>query len=314
MREGEIMKKENNPDFAPKLVDGKVVYVRRHKMDAFDYVNYIFLGLFSLLCLFPIIYVLLLSFSSKGDYLNASIMVFPKHFNFENYKVTLYQDKIAQAFLISIVVTAGSVVYSMVLTALGAYAFTKKDVPGLKIIFGLIIVTMFFGGGLVPFYLTVEGTVGTENLWSLIIPFGVNTFNMIIMRNFFSQVPESIIESCRLDGASEIVILFRFVLPLSTAGLATIMLYYLVAKWDDWYWPAILLSDSPDLAPLALKIRQGLNNERGEGQGGGWDPTKVFEQGQNAAMIVIGLIPIMAVYPFLQKYFAKGVMLGSVKS
>ena len=102
-------------------------------------------------------------------------------------------------------------------------------------------------------------------------------------------------------------------IPLSKAGVATIMMYYLVAKWDDWYWPAIFLQERSDLAPLALKIRQGLNNERGEGQGGGWDPSKVFEQGSNAAMIVIGLIPILVIYPLLQKYFTKGVMVGSVK-
>ena len=225
----------------------------------------------------------------------------------------MYQDKIFQAFGVSLLVTIGSVVYSLVLTSLGAYAFTKKDVPGLKIIFFFIICTMFFGGGLVPFYLTVNNTVGTENLWSLIIPFGINTFNMIVLRNFFNQVPESIIDSCRLDGASEFRILFSFVIPLSKAGVATIMMYYLVAKWDDWYWPAIFLQERSDLAPLALKIRQGLNNERGEGQGGGWDPSKVFEQGSNAAMIVIGLIPILVIYPLLQKYFPKGVMIGAVK-
>ena len=137
---------------------------------------------------------------------------------------------------------------------------------------------------------------------------------MIILRNFFNQVPADIIDSCRLDGAGEWRILFWFVIPLSKAGIATIALYYLVAKWDDWYWPSFLLANSKELSPLALKIREGLNNARGEGQGGGWDPTRVFEQGSNAAMMIIGLIPIMAIYPFLQKYFSQGVMLGAIKS
>ena len=307
------MNKADNPNYTIKIIDGQAQYVRKNKMTAFDWVNYTILGVFALVCVLPCIYELLLSFSSKNDYLNANLIVFPKHFNFENYKVTLYQDKIFQAFGVSLVVTIGSVIYSLVLTSLGAYAFTKKDVPGLKIIFFFIICTMFFGGGLVPFYLTVNDTVGTENLWSLIIPFGINTFNMIVLRNFFNQVPESIIDSCRLDGASEFRILFSFVIPLSKAGEATIMMYYLVATWDDWYWSAICLQERSELAPLALKIRQGLNNERGEGQGGGWDPSKVFEQGSNAAMIVIGLIPILIIYPLLQKYFTKGVMIGAVK-
>lgn len=308
------MSKENNPNYSAKLIDGKIVYVKRKRTTLFDVINYTILGLFALICIVPIVYQFLLSFASRADYLQATTFVIPRHFNFENYKVTLYQDNIFRAFCISVFVTAVSVIYSMVLTSLGAYAFTKKDVPGLKFIFYMIVFTMFFGGGLVPFYLTVMDTVGVNNLASLIIPFGVNTFNMIVLRNFFKQVPDSIIESCRLDGASEFRILFTFVLPLSKAGCATIMLYYLVAKWNDWYWPAIFLADSPELAPMALKIRQGLNNERGEGQGGGWDPTRVFSQGANAAMIIIALVPIMAIYPVLQKYFTKGVMLGAIKS
>ena len=306
------MSKENNPMYAVKIIDGKKVYKRIAKFTAFDGVNHAFMILFALLCIFPCVYILLLSFADLGDYLSAKLVVIPYHFNFENYKVTLFQDKVFQAFSISLFVTATYIAYAMALTSLGAYAFTKKDVPGLRIIFMLILFTMFFGGGLVPFYLVVSDTVGTENLASIIIPFGINTFNMIILRNFFSQVPDSIIESCRLDGASEFRILFTFVIPLSKAGMATIILYYLVGKWDDWYWPAILLANTPRLAPLALKIRQGLNNERTE-IGGGWDPSKTCPEATNAAMMVIGLIPIMIVYPFLQKYFTKGVMLGGVK-
>lgn len=290
---------------------------KKIKIDAFTIFNYAFLTLFAILCILPCIYVLLMSFADKADQMrtqiNGGFFIIPLGFNFENYKVTLFQDKIFRAFGISILVTGVSVVYSLILTAFGAYAFTKRDCPGIRIFFYIIVFTMFFGGGLVPFYLTVKDLIGVNNLYSLIIPFGINTFNMIILRNFFNQVPDSVIDSCRLDGASEFRILFQFIIPLSKAGVATVLLYYLVGKWDDWYWPAIFLADSPDLAPLALKIRQGLNNQRGEGQGGGWDPTRTFPDGTNSAMIVIGLIPIMIVYPFLQKYFSKGVMVGAVK-
>ena len=297
----------------PYLVGKK----KKVKIDAFTVITYTFLTLFAILCILPCLYVLLASFADKSDQMralaNGKFFIIPLHFNFENYKVTLFQDKIFRAFGISLFVTATSVAYSLILTALGAYAFTKRDCPGIRIFFYIIVFTMFFGGGLVPFHLTVEDLIGVNNLWSLILPFGINTFNMIILRNFFNQVPDSVIDSCRLDGASEFRILFQFVIPLSKAGVATIILYYLVGKWDDWYWPAIFLADSPDLAPLALKIRQGLNDLRGEGQGGGWDPTRTFPDGTNSAMIVIGLIPIMIVYPFLQRYFSKGVMIGAVK-
>ena len=286
---------------------------KKKKLTVYNVVVYGVLGIFSLLCFFPLAYVLLLSFSTEADWMNSTLLVIPKNFHFENYKANLLAGYIPQAFGNSIFLVVAKTLYQMTLTSLAAYAFTRKDVPGIRIIFTLFVIPMFFGGGLTPFYLVVDSTIGTENLWSLIIPFGIGTFNMIILRNFFSQVPESIIDSCRLDGASEFRILFSFVIPLSKAGIATIILYYLVAKWDDWYWPSIFLSDSPDLAPLALKIRNGLNDLRGEGEGGGWDVTKVYAQGMSAATMVIGLIPIMAIYPFLQKYFAKGVMLGSVK-
>ena len=174
---------------------------------------------------------------------------------------------------------------------------------------------MFFDGGLIPFYLTVRDLKMTNTLWSLIIPFGVSTFDMILLRNFFSQVPEEMIESCKLDGAGEIRIFFGFVIPLSLAGIATITLFTIVAKWNDWYWPLIFLTLRDDLFPLALELRNVLMDQQGAGVVDGVINTnKVFGQGQNAAMIIISIAPILCIYPFLQKFFVKGVMIGSVKS
>lgn len=301
------------------MIDNKALNLhykeRKKPLKPFDYVNYALLGLFGLICIFPVIYVVLTSFSSKADYLNAKLMVLPFNFNIENYKYIFFQGRIGNAFLNSLIVTVLGTLYSMVLTCLGAYAFTKKNVPGHKIIFTIIIITMFFGGGLIPFYLTVRRLVGLNSYASLIIPFGVNTFNMIVLRNFFSQVPESVIESCRLDGASEFRILWQFVLPLSKAGIATVSLFYIVAKWDDWYWPSIFINRNTNLYPLALELRNVLNNAQSEGYiDKPLDSSLLFAEGQNAAMIVISLIPIMAIYPVLQNYFVKGVMLGSIKS
>ena len=301
---------ESAPPAEPKLKKKKKVYV-------FDIVNYALITLFSLFCLFPVVYVFLLSFSSKADYLNSSFMVIPKHFNIEAYKIIFNQGRVGTAFLISLFVTIAGTLYSMVLTSLGAYAFTKKEVPGLRGIFTFIIITMFFSGGLIPFYFTVRDVVGLNNLASLIIPFGINTFNMIVLRNFFNQVPTELIESCYLDGASDFRVLWQFVVPLSKAGIATVSLFYIVAKWDDWYWPSILLTRRDDLYPLALELRNVLNNSQSEGYGNGGiqvDPTLLFAQGQNAAMIVVSIFPILCIYPWLQKYFVKGVMIGSIKS
>ena len=286
---------------------------KKKRISIFDILNYIFLTLLALICLFPVVYEILLS---KQDYLNATVMVFPFHFNIESYKYIFGQGRILKALGISLLTTIVGTVYSMLLTCFGAYAFTKKNVPGLKIFFTIIIITMFFGGGIIPFYLTVKSIIGINNLWCLIIPFGINAFNLIIMRNFFSQVPNEIIESAKLDGASEFRILFQIIIPLSKSGIATIVLWYVVSYWDAWYWPSFFLSKRTDLYPLALELRnllQGLDGSNPVDPGTGLDGTQLFGQGQNAATIVISILPILIFYPFIQKYFVKGVMLGSVK-
>ena len=237
-----------------------------------------------------------------------------KHFNFDSYKFILYQDRIGYAFLVSLFVTVVGAAYNMALTILGAYVLTKKTMPGRGIFFAFILITMFFGGGLIPFYLTIKEIGLIDNIFSVILPFGINSFNMIILRNFFNQVPESMVESCKLDGAGEFTILTRFILPLSKAGLATIGLFYVVERWNDWYWPMMFLS-TPDWFPLSLELRNILSNSQSTGIGGGGDidPGVLFEEGKQSAMIVISMIPILMVYPFVQKYFVKGVMIGSVK-
>ena len=293
-----------------KVISGK----KKIKLKPFDYINIILLTLFGIICLYPFLNQLLISFASQADYYSATLFVIPKHFNLDSYKFILLQDRIGSAFLVSLFVTIAGTAYSMVLTILGAYGLSRKNMPGRRIFFYFIIITMFFGGGLIPFYLTVRELGLINHLASLILPLGINTFNMIILRNFFSQVPESIIESCKIDGANDLTILVRFIVPLSKAGIATISLFYLVDKWNDWYWPLMFLDDT-ELIPLALELRNILSANQSTGIGGGnIDPGTLFEEGKQSAMIVIAMIPILCVYPFVQRYFVKGVMLGSVKS
>lgn len=287
----------------------------RKKVSVANIIICIVLGLFSVLCIIPVLYVFMLSFADKTDLYEASIFVIPKHFHFENYKANLLKGRIPTAFGISLFLVIAKTAYQMILTSLGAYVFTRKTVPGLKFFFILFIIPMFFGGGLVPFYLIVQRTTGFNNLICLIIPFGLSGFNMLVLRNFFGAVPESIIESCKLDGASDFRILFQFIIPLSKAGLATITLFYMVGTWNEWYWASLFLTKNNALYPLALELRTSINNEQTSGQGkGSYDTGKTFAEGINAAMTVIALVPVLCVYPLLQKYFTKGVMVGSVKS
>lgn len=287
---------------------------KKRKIKPFDIALVVLMGGFAFLCLYPFLNQLLISFSSKQDFYEATLFVIPRRFTLDSYKFILYQDRIGFAFLVSLFVTVAGTAYNMLLTVLGAYVLAKQGLPGRKIFFVFILITMYFGGGLVPFYLTIKELGLMDNILSVILPFGVNSFNMIILRNFFSQVPKSMVESCKLDGASEFTVLFRFVIPLSKAGIATVALFYMVERWNDWYWPMMFLS-TPDWFPLALELRNILSSNQSTGIGGGGsiDPGVLFEEGKQAAMIVFSMLPILAVYPFVQKYFVKGVMVGSVK-
>ena len=287
---------------------------KKKRVSVWTVLIYAFIVLFTLACLFPIVYEVLLSFASKEDYLQSDFLIFPVHFNFENYKIILLQDRIPIAFLISVFLTAVNLVYSMAIDILAAYVLAQRDLPGRKIFFTFLLIPMFFSGGLVPFYLTLRSLNFTNNLLGLILPFGVGGFNVILLRNFFAQVPNDIIESAKLEGVSDFRVLWQFILPLSKAGIATISLFILVGKWNDWYWPMILLTED-SLFPLALELRNVLNSTRADLiPDGSVDMNVIFAEGRNAAMIIVALLPIMAIYPFLQKNFVKGIMIGAIKS
>lgn len=299
-----------------RWIRGGVAMKKKKKISFFDIFNHIFLIVLALICVFPVLYEILLSVSSKADFLNADLLVIPKHFNIESYKYIFGQGRVLRAFGISVLITVLGSLYSMILSCFGAYAFTRKNVPGMKMLFTLVIFTMFFGGGIIPFYLTVKNTLGLNNLICLILPFGINAFNMIIMRNFFSQVPYELIEAAKLDGAGEFKILFKVVIPCSKPGLITILLWYILSYWDAWYWPSFFLSKRTDLYPLALELRnllQGMSGTNPIDPSVGLEGALLFAQGQEAATIMVSITPILILYPFLQKYFVKGQMLGGVK-
>jgi putative aldouronate transport system permease protein len=312
------MKAKNIPyTVAP---DGKIVHSNGEtipKKDWFDIVNYIILGVFAFLCIYPFLNIVLTSFASDVDvtkYKNG-LLVIPENFNFGAYTYIFKEGGVMKSFINSVIVTLSAVVYSVIMMSLGGYALTKKDLPGKNIFFTLILITMFFGGGVIPFFLVLRDLGLYNNLLGLIIPFGINTFNMILLRNFFANVPEEVLESAKLDGAGEMRILFGLVIPLSLAGLATIALFQFVGYWNDWYWPLLLMKDEEKFT-LALKLKKILekNSTQGAGGSGGSSVEPVHPEVQGNATIIVSIIPILCVYPFVQKYFVKGVMLGSVKS
>lgn len=296
------------PDGAVLHTDGVV----KPKTDWFDYVNYVILFVFAFLCLFPVVNVVLTSFATEEDYFKYSFLVIPEHFCIDAYRF-MFQKGIGKSLFNSVLVSGIGVLYNMLMTSLGAYAMTKKDLPFRKPFLTLILITMFFGGGVIPFYIVLEDLGFVDNLLGVVIPFGINTFNMILLRNFFSNVPEEVIESAKIDGAGETRILFGMVIPLSLAGMATIALFYFVERWNDWYWPLLLLTKD-ELKTLPLRLREFMEKSENQNYADGADGGFSFELSRNYATVVITIIPIFCVYPFVQKYFVKGVMLGSVKS
>lgn len=288
---------------------------KRNKNSAFDIVIIVILALFSICCLYPFINILLTSFSTEADYLNSNILVIPRHFNIESYRYIFLEGGMLKSFGISGLVSICGVIYSMLLTSLGAYVLSKKRLPGQKIFFTMILITMFFGGGIIPFFFVLKSLKLYNSLLGLFIPFGISSYNMIVLRNFFVSVPDEVIESAKLDGASDFTILTRIVVPLSKAGFATIMLFYFVGFYNDWYWPMILIQNE-DLYPLSLKLRNILSNAQAADyyKQINVDSGLLYSKGQDSASIIVSLIPILVIYPFVQKYFVKGVMLGSVKS
>lgn len=280
-----------------------------NRFTAFDGILIAVFILLAIVCLYPFLHMLLISFASEGDYYQSTILVIPRHFNFESYNFILTQGRIGYAFTESILISLAYVAYSMILTSFGAYALSKKNMPGHKVFFVFIMVTMFFSGGLIPFYLTVRGLGLIDSYLSVIVPFGVNAFYMIILRNFFRQVPESLVEACKLDGAREFVIFFKMVIPLSKAGLITIGLFYFVDKWNDWYWPMLfIMSDSKN--PLALEIRNLLSGNSSIDYS---SVDKTYQKGKEAAMIVLSVLPMLFLIPFCQRFLTKGIMIGAVK-
>lgn len=288
---------------------------KKKKIDAFEVINIILLAVFALACLYPFVNILLTSFSTEVDYYASTLLVIPRHFTFEAYRYIFLEGGMLRAFFVSVFVAVFGVVYSMLLTSLGAYALTKSEMPGRKIFFTFILITMFFGGGVIPFFLVIKDLGLYNSILGLIIPFGINSFNMILLRNFFASVPNEVVESAKLDGASEFTILFKMIIPLSLAGIATIALFYFVGYWNEWYWPMLLLQDE-ELYTLSLKLRNILSNMQAADYYSsiGVDSEKLYANGQNAASIIVSMLPIICIYPFVQKFFVKGVMLGSVKS
>lgn len=269
------------------------------------------MGLLAVVMLFPFVYVLAVSFSSPQDVSN-SLVIFPAHPSLAAYNWVLAQTNALQGIEVSTFLVIVGTAINMLMTVTMAYGLSRSDVPGSKIILWLVLLTLLIAPTIITKYLVVRQLHLIDTLWSLIFPGAIAPFNLIVLRQFFLGIPRELIESAELDGASEFRILWNIVLPLSKASLAVITLFYAVAQWNNFF-DAVLFINSPQLEPIALVLRgivlQG-NVSQNDMVSGEFMPPSLTVQ---MAVVVITTIPILVVYPFLQKYFTKGVLTGSIK-
>lgn len=283
--------------------------------NVFQAFNYCILTLLMVVCIYPIWYVVMASFSDSNLLTShTGLLLKPLDFSVAAYKKVFENPMLVKGYANTLFILIVGLFFDMIMTSIGAYFLSRKNVLFQKPIMMFIVFTMFFNGGIIPFYLNLKSLHLTNSLWGLIFPFMIVTRNMIILRTSFSAIPESLIEAARIDGAGHITILTRIVLPLSKAMLAVVVLYYGVNIWNSWFWASAILRNR-ELYPLQVILREILlsNDMSSMAIGGETGTQDAIAQSIRYATIVVATLPILCVYPFLQKHFTKGTMVGAVK-
>ena len=283
--------------------------------NVFMFFNYAFLILISLICFYPMLYVLFASLSDNNFIMQHTGLLFsPVGFNTAAYQRVFRNPMILLGYRNTLFILVIGVTLALLMTSLGAYFLSRKNVFFKKPIMMAIVFTMFFSGGMIPIFLNLRDLGLTNTLWGLIIPIMINTYNMIILRTSFMTIPESLTEAAIIDGAGHVRILFEVVLPLSKAVLAVMVLYYGVSIWNSWFWATVILRNR-ELFPLQVILREILLQNSALEMGTGIDAgdQQSIAMTIRYATIIVATVPVLCVYPFLQKYFARGVMIGAVK-
>ncbi len=281
-----------------------------------DIVIGLFLTLFGIMIVYPFYNAVLVSVVPQHVYVKTPFMLYPSEITLDAYKFVFGNGALINGLKVTVYILIFGVVYNMLLTVLMAYALTKP-LPGKKIIMGLIIFTLYFNGGLIPYYLLM-GDIGLMNkIGSMILPTGFTVLYMLVIKSFFEDLPQELEESAKIDGANDFTILFRIILPLSLPILATFSLYYCVERWNEW-WNGMLFIQSAGKRPLQLILRTIVQDASDMLSGAAaMDASrdqKVFADGIKMASVIVTMFPVMCLYPFLQKYFVKGLTIGAVKS
>lgn len=271
---------------------------------------YILIGAFAMMALYPIVYAFSASISSRLAYESGSVVLWPKEITFQVYEVIIYDKAFWISYTNTLFYTVFGTLWSMVISSLGAYVLSKKKLMFRRRLNFLLVFTMWFNAGMIPTYLNYV-QMGVANRWGIVVAFGIQAYNIILLRNYFEGIPKEIEEAAIIDGANEFQVFSKVYLPMSKAALATVTLFYATSRWNGYFWSRLLLKEKNE-QPLQVYLRQLVEDFR-----------QIFDEmpidiGYSAdslvyAMIICSIIPVLIIYPFIQKYFAKGVNLGGVK-
>ena len=286
------------------------------KVSIYDVVFKVFLAFVAVftavVTLYPIIYIFSVSISDSSEIVRNTIVLLPKSPTLAAYEKVWSMANVRRSLFNSILYTSVGTVINLILTSSLAYAVSRKQLVGKKIFMMMITIPLFFNGGMIPTYMVIYGLGLKDSIWSVILPWAILSFYLLLFKTFYEDIPDEIMESASIDGANDIVIFFRIVIPMSTTIMASVGLFYAIDNWNN-FTNALLYLYDPDKFPLALVLRNYLVAEGETSQSNATQENFVVREAIQSAMIIISLIPIMMVYPFLQKYFTKGVMLGAVK-
>lgn len=282
-----------------------------HSMKIFDLINYLIMIFVVLICIVPFIYMLAVSLSTPDAIINNKVSFYPVGLNFEAYKEIFTYPNFFRAYGNTIFYTVAGTTISLFMTTLFAYAMSKRFLYGHKLIMKLIVFSMFFSGGLIPTYLLISNLHLTGTVWAMLLPFAINQFNLIILINFMRAVPAELEEAAIIDGLDYFGILLRVIVPLSTPALATIGLFTAVFFWNDWFNGLIYLNT--EQYPVMLFLRNIVNGTTMVGDAAGAAEKSTIAMSIKSAVIITSTIPIIILYPLLQRFFVSGLTLGSVK-
>ena len=279
-------------------------------------INAVLLILLALSCLYPFLNMFATSLSTNEAVMKGSVSIWPEGFNLEAYRRILKESQFWIGYKNTILYTVLGTIISLVMTIICAYPLSRKNLIGKKPILLFMIFTMYFGGGLIPSYLLIKNLGIMNTIASIVLPGAISVYNMLIMKTFFQGIPESLIEAAQIDGMGHLGILCKIVVPLSKPILATMTLFYAVGYWNDWF-TALIYMNSNSKYPVTLFLRDivmGVTLQAQSGQAiDASAATSVMAQTMQSATVMLVTVPILCVYPFVQKHFVKGVMIGSVK-